>query len=385
MKPPTLTGLDALQRDDFKPLHDRRVGLVTNHTGLNSEGMATADLLHAHPKVHLTALFGPEHGIRGAVDDKVADSVDAQTGLPVYSLYGQRTRPLPEQLANLDMLVFDIQDVGARYYTYISTLGLCQEAAAQARLPFLVLDRPNPIGGLAVEGPLADSDKLSFTAHYPIPVRHGLTVGEMARLFQAEKAILSPANETPSPLIIAHVENWRRGEAWDQTGLTWTNPSPNMRSLAQAFLYPGVGLLEFTNVSVGRGTDTPFEIIGAPWLNGRQLAQHLNAQNLPGVRFVPIHFTPHASKFANQACGGVNIIITRRDGFRPVRLGFALACGLRDLHPHEWEHANYIRLLANSSVYNALLQGADPAHLEQLCAPDVQAFRKRCAGHLLYQ
>lgn len=385
MKLETLAGIDVLQRDDFAPLHDRRIGLVTNHTGLNRNGAATADLLHAHPKVHLTALFGPEHGIRGAVDEKVPDGRDAKTGLPVYSLYGERTRPLPEQLAGLDMLVFDIQDVGARYYTYISTMGLCQEAAAQARLPFLVLDRPNPIGGITIEGPLADRDKLSFTAHHPIPIRHGLTVGEMALLFQAEKAALSSANDPASPLMIAHVENWKRSDAWDQTGLTWTNPSPNMRSLTQAFLYQGVGLLEFTNVSVGRGTDTPFEIIGAPWMDGRKLAQHLNAQNLPGVRFVPIHFTPYASKHANINCGGVNILVTRRDQFHPVHVGFTLACGLRDLYADTWEHANYLRLLANQSVYNALLAGATPAKLEQLCTPDVQAFRKRCAVHLLYE
>ena len=388
MKSETLNGIDVLQRENFAILHSRRIGLITNHTGLNREGQPTADLMHAHPDVHLAALFGPEHGIRGALDTNVPDGMDARTGLPVYSLYGARTRPLPEQLKDLDMLVFDIQDVGTRFYTYISTLGLCMEAAAQAGIPFVVLDRPNPLGGIAVEGSLADSDKLSFTAHHPIPIRHGLTVGEMARLFQVEKAEragISGVPKTITPLLIAHVENWRRAEAWDQTGLTWTNPSPNMRSLTQAFLYPGIGLLEFTNISVGRGTDTPFEVIGAPWIDGRRLAHTLNAHNLSGVRFVPIRFTPTASKHAGHTCGGVNILITRRDLFHSVLTGFSLACALRDLYPSDWERSNYARLLANSTIYNAFDQGANPAQLDQLCADDVRTFRHRCVPHLAYK
>jgi uncharacterized protein YbbC (DUF1343 family) len=384
MKTETLNGIDVLQRDDFVSLRGQRVGLITNHTGLNRDGQATADLLHAHPNVRLTTLFGPEHGIRGALDENVPDGQDARTGLPVYSLYGTRTRPLPEQLANVDTLVFDIQDVGTRFYTYISTLGLCMEAAAQAGIPFVVLDRPNPLGGAQIEGALADADKLSFTAHHSIPVRHGLTVGEMARLFQAEKPAQRPQAANPSPLIIASVENWQRGDAWDRTGLTWTNPSPNMRSLTQAFLYPGIGLLEFTNVSVGRGTDTPFEVVGAPWSDGRPLARVLNGENLPGVRFVPIRFTPTASKHVGQVCGGVNIIVTHRDVFHPVMTGFAIACALRDLYPKEWDISHYNVLLANAVVYEAVKRGANYKELTRLCAPDVQAFHRRSAPHLLY-
>src|SRR5581483_4665277 len=282
---PVACGIDVLQRDSFAPLRGRSVGLITNHTGLNRKGMATADLLRAAPEVRLRALFGPEHGIRGALDTKISDSKDKATGLPVYSLYGERTRPTAAQLAGLDTLVFDIQDIGTRFYTYISTLGLCLEAAAEHSLRFVVLDRPNPLGGLDVEGPLADPDQLSFTAYHPIPIRHGLTVGEMARLFQAEKRIGADLHVVP-------VEGWRRADFWDATNLTWVNPSPNMRSLTGALLYPGIGLLETTNVSVGRGTDTPFEIIGAPWLDGRLLAAELNARDLPGVRFVPVRFTP---------------------------------------------------------------------------------------------
>ena len=388
MKTDTLNGIDVLQRDDFVSLRGQRVGLITNHTGLNRDGHATADLLHAHPNVRLTALFGPEHGIRGALDASVPDGQDARTGLPVYSLYGTRTRPLPEQLANVDTLVFDIQDVGSRFYTYISTLGLCMEAAAHAGIPFVVLDRPNPLGGVHIEGPLADADKLSFTAHHPIPVRHGLTVGEMARLFQTEKSARTAQTQNAppkvTPLIIATVENWRRGDAWDRTGLTWTNPSPNMRSLTQAFLYPGVGLLEFTNVSVGRGTDTPFEVVGAPWINGRQLAHLLNEENLPGVRFVPIRFTPTASKHVGEVCGGVNILVAHRDVFHPVSMGFAIACALRDLYPNEWDISRYNVLLANDGVYDAVTQGANYKELTRLSTPDAQAFHRRCAPHLLY-
>ena len=390
IQPNILNGIDVLEAEDFKPLHGQRVGLITNHTGLNKNGQATADLLHAHLRVHLTTLFGPEHGIRGALDANVPDGADARTGLPVWSLYGQRTRPLPEQLAGLDMLVFDIQDVGTRFYTYISTLGLCMEAAAQARISFMVLDRPNPLGGVrsggaGIEGCLADTDKLGFTAHHPIPIRHGLTVGEMARLFQAEKSVLRDANGISSALQIIPVQHWRRGDAWDRTGLTWTNPSPNMRSLAQAFLYPGVGLLEFTNVSVGRGTDTPFEVVGAPWMDGRRVVQTLNAHDLPGVRFVPIRFTPHASKHADQSCGGVNILVTYRDAFHSVLTGFALACALRDLYPAEWDRTRYPTLLANARIYDAFTAGADAHRLSQLCHADERDFYRRCALHLLYE
>ncbi len=375
---PVSTGIDMLQHTDFVALQGRRVGLITNHTGLNRDGRATADLLHAAPEVHLIALFGPEHGIRGAFDEGVKDSRDKATGLPVYSLYGERTRPSAEQLAGLDTLVFDIQDVGARFYTYSSTLGLCLEEAARHGLRFVVLDRPNPIGGLDVEGPLADADKLSFTAYHTLPIRHGLTVGELARLYNAEKRL-------GADLRVIPVEGWRRADFWDATNLTWVNPSPNMRSLTEALLYPGICLLEPTNVSVGRGTDTPFEVIGAPWLDGRRLAAELNARELPGVRFVPIRFTPKTSVYAGQVCGGVNIIITTRQRFVPVYTGLALAETLLRLYPHDWESARFNRLLVNSAANEAFLAGATAETLIQSWQPDVEAFRKRRRPHLLYR
>src|SRR6185503_9221092 len=259
-----LTGIDVLERDGFKQLAGLRIGLITNHTGRNREGRQTIDVLNKAPGVRLVALFSPEHGIRGLADDKISDSKDEATGLPIYSLYGETRRPKAEQLKDLDALVYDIQDVGARFYTYISTLGNLLEEAAKLKLPVFVLDRPNPIGGLDVDGPIADNDKLSFISYHTIPTRHGLTIGELAQLFNKQRKI-------GADVRVIKMEGWRRSMWFDETNLTWINPSPNMRSLTEATLYPGVGLLETTNVSVGRGTDTPFEIVGAPWIQGDKL------------------------------------------------------------------------------------------------------------------
>ncbi|HKE55148.1 MAG TPA: exo-beta-N-acetylmuramidase NamZ domain-containing protein, partial [Pyrinomonadaceae bacterium] len=256
-----LTGIDVLERDGFKQLAGMKIGLVTNHTGRDRDGRQTIDVLNNAPGVKLVALFSPEHGIRGLADEKVSDSKDDATGLPIYSLYGDTRRPRPEQLKDLDALVFDIQDVGVRFYTYISTLGYLMEEAAKAQRPVFVLDRPNPIGGVEVEGPTADADKLSFTSYHTIPVRHGLTMGELGQLFNQQRKI-------GCDLRVIKMDGWRRSMWFDETNLTWINPSPNMRSLTEATLYPGVGLLETTNVSVGRGTDTPFEVVGAPWIQG---------------------------------------------------------------------------------------------------------------------
>ena len=253
---------------------------MTNHTGRTRDGRTTIDALHGADRVELAALFGPEHGIRGEVDDKVSDGRDSHTGLPVYSLYGAREKPTPEQTQGLDTLVFDIQDVGCRFYTYISTLGLVMEAASEQKLRVVVLDRPNPITGTRVEGPLADPDKLSFTACHPIPVRHGMTAGELARLFRAERGLVCPLEVVPC-------EGWRRGDWYDATGLLWVNPSPNMRSLTAATLYPGVGLLEMTNLSVGRGTDTPFEVVGAPYITPRPLRRRAERRRPAGRPRLP--------------------------------------------------------------------------------------------------
>ncbi len=370
-------GIDILAGGGFTELRGLRVGLITNHTGLDTYGMATADLLHAAHGVALTTLFGPEHGIRGALDEHVPDGIDEATGLSVYSLYGTRTRPTAEQLAGLDTLVFDIQDIGVRFYTYISTLLHCMEAAAEHGLRFVVLDRPNPLGGLITEGPIADADRLDFIACHPIPVRHGLTVGELARLFVAEKGL-------DLDLKVVEFEGWHRSDLWDATGLTWINPSPNMRSLTQALLYPGIGLLEFTNVSVGRGTDSPFEVVGAPWIAQRELADHLNTQGLPGVRFVPIRFTPVARVHAGTHCGGIHIIVTQRDLFEPVRTGLTIATALQTLFPNAWEAAHYDRLLVHHASYSGFREGASAEELVASWQDGLAQFAERSAPHKLY-
>jgi uncharacterized protein YbbC (DUF1343 family)/CubicO group peptidase (beta-lactamase class C family) len=373
-----LTGIDVLERDNFKPLAGMRVGLVTNHTGRNRAGRQTIDVLHKAQGVRLVALFAPEHGIRGLVDEKVSDEKDEKTGLPIYSLYGETRRPKLEQLKDLDALVFDIQDIGTRFYTYISTLGYVMEEAARARLPVFVLDRPNPIGGVEVEGPVADADKLSFIAYHRIPVRHGMTIGELARLFNEERKI-------GCDLRVIKMEKWRRGMWLDATNLTWVNPSPNMRSLGQATLYPGVGLLEMTNLSVGRGTDTPFEIIGAPWLDGQRLASYLNNRKIAGVRFVPVRFTPKSSVFRNEECGGVNLIITDRARLRPVQMGLEIAIALRRLYPAEWKVEDYARLLVNTETHAAVKRIDEPEAIMRLWADELSEFRRARSRALLYQ
>ncbi|HEX8847156.1 MAG TPA: exo-beta-N-acetylmuramidase NamZ domain-containing protein [Pyrinomonadaceae bacterium] len=373
-----LTGIDVLARDNFKELTGMRVGLVTNHTGRDRAGRQTIDVLHTAPGVRLVALFSPEHGIRGLADEKVSDSKDEKTGLPIYSLYGETRRPKPEQLKELDALVFDIQDIGARFYTYISTLGYVMEEAARARVPVFVLDRPNPIGGTEVEGPVADGDKLSFISYHRIPVRHGMTVGELARLFNEERKI-------NCDLRVIKMENWRRGMWYDATNLTWVNPSPNMRSLTEATLYPGVGLLETTNLSVGRGTDTPFEVIGAPWLDGRRLAAYLNNRKLSGVRFVPLRFTPKSSVFKNEECGGVNIIVTDRTRFRPVQVGLEIAVALRRLYPGDWKVESYSRLLVHGETLEAVKRADAPEEIARLWADGLSEFRRARARALLYR
>jgi uncharacterized protein YbbC (DUF1343 family) len=372
---PILTGIDVLVRDKFAPLKGRRVGLVTNHTGLDRDGRSTIDLLHKAESVTLVALFSPEHGIRGTADEKVADGKDERTGLPVYSLYGERRKPTAETLQGIDTLVFDIQDAGCRFYTYSTTLGYVLEAAAEHRVKVVVLDRPNPIGGVDVEGPVLDAGRESFVGYHTLPVRHGLTVGELARLFNAERKI-------GADLEVICMEGWRRGDFYDRTGLAWVNPSPNLRSLTAALLYPGVGLLETTNVSVGRGTDRPFEWVGAPWIDGRRLAAALRAEGLPGVRFVPLSLTPAASVHKGKACGGVQLIVDDWARFRSVRTGLALACVLRRLYPDDWQVERFDALLAHRATWEGVKGGASWQELEKAWQPE--RFRERRRAYLLY-
>ena len=373
----SMNGIDVLARDGFGPLRGKHVGLITNHTGRDREGRSTIDLLFGAPGVKLVALFSPEHGIRGVLDEKVSDSVDEKTKLPVYSLYGETRKPTPEMLRGVDTLVFDIQDIGARFYTYISTLGLALEAAAGQRIKLVVLDRVNPINGVEVEGPIADADKLSFIAFHRLPVRHGMTVGELARLFNEERGV-------KADLEVVRVADWRREQWFDETGLTWVNPSPNMRSLTQATLYPGVGLLEPTNVSLGRGTDTPFELVGAPYIDGRKLAAALNGARLPGVRFVPARFTPRASVHQGTECGGVNVIITDRARFEPITTGLEMAAQILKLYPKDFAVEKFNRLLVNQKIFDAFKQGSEGRALRQIWETDLAEFRAVRRKYLLY-
>jgi uncharacterized protein YbbC (DUF1343 family) len=375
---PALNGIDVLARDGFKQLRGRRVGLITNHTGRDRDGNSTIDLIFKAPGVKLVALFSPEHGIRGMLEqEKIGNSVDEKTGLPIYSLYGETRRPAPEMLRGIDTLVFDIQDIGARFYTYISTMGLAMEEAAKNKILFMLLDRVNPINGKDVEGPIADGDKLSFIAYHPIPIRHGMTAGELAQLFNRERGI-------NADLQVIRVEDWKRDSWFDETGLTWINPSPNMRSLTQATLYTGVCLLEPTNVSVGRGTDTPFEIIGAPWIDPRMLAEALNRANLAGVRFVPVRFTPKTSVHKDVECGGVNLIVTDRGAFEPVLTGMEMAAQLLKLYPRDFAAEKLIRLLANRKVFEAFKLGADSRAMRQVWEADLNSFLTIRSKYLLY-
>jgi uncharacterized protein YbbC (DUF1343 family) len=375
---PFALGIDVLVEEQFARLKGRKVGLVTNHTGVDSQGRATIDLLRQAPGVELVALFSPEHGIRGAVDEKVPDSKDDRTGLPIFSLYGEHRKPTAESLKGIDTLVFDIQDAGCRFYTYISTLGLVMEAAAAHKIKVVVLDRPNPLGGAAVEGPVLDAGKESFVGYHRLPIRYGLTIGELALLYNKERKI-------GADLEVVKMRGWKRADLFDATGVTWVHPSPNLRSLNAALTYPGIGILETTNLSVGRGTERPFEWIGAPWLDGKNLAAALAAEKLAGVRFAPLKVTPTASVYKGQACGGVQIIVDDWATFKPVRTGLAVACTLYRLYPKDWKVKNYDRLLGHKATFEALQRGADWRELERDWQADLEAFLQVRKHYLLYE
>jgi uncharacterized protein YbbC (DUF1343 family) len=350
---PVLSGIDVLRASGFAALRGKRVALLTNHTGRARDGATTIDLLHAAKEVTLVRLFSPEHGIRGIMDANVPSAVD-ETGLRIDSLYGDTRRPTTAMLDGVDTIVIDLQDIGARFYTYITTTAYVMEEAAKRKIGVVVLDRPNPIGGYQVEGPTLDKAALSFVGYFPMPVRHGMTIGELARLFNAE-------NKIGADLTVVPLKNWSRDAWFDATGLPWINPSPNMRNLIQATLYPGIGAIEGTNVSVGRGTDTPFEQVGAPWVDGVALSDALNARGLPGIRFYPVRFTPSASKYANQECGGVFMIVTDRNAVHPVRVGLEIAAMLHRLHGAKYELESTERLFGSKEGLARVRAGDDPA------------------------
>jgi uncharacterized protein YbbC (DUF1343 family)/CubicO group peptidase (beta-lactamase class C family) len=374
-----VSGLDALRADGFAPLRGKRVGLVTNHTGRARDGATAIDLLFEAKEVRLAALFSPEHGIRGVLDANVPSEKDQKTGLAIHSLYGETRRPTAAMLDGLDAIVIDLQDIGARFYTYMTTMAFVMEEAAKKGLPVFVLDRPNPINGFQVEGPGLDKSLVEFIGYFPgMPVRHGMTLGELARLFNGE-------NKIGAALTVVPMKNWDRGRWFDETALPWINPSPNMRNLLQATLYPGVGAIEYSNVSVGRGTDTPFEQIGAPWIDGVRLAETLNARAIPGVRFYPVRFTPVSSKYAKEECQGVFMVVTDRAALRPVRLGVELASALHRLYGAKYELEPAERLFGSRDVVTRIRAGEDPAAIVASWSAAEGRWRLLRAKYLLYR
>jgi uncharacterized protein YbbC (DUF1343 family) len=380
------TGIDVLEAHDFDVIRGttekKKIGVLTNQTGVDSAGRRTIDVLAQVPGVTLAAIFSPEHGVTGTLDTTdISNSKDAATGVPVYSVYGatQAARHPPlEVLKTLGAVVIDIQDAGARFYTYETTLGYFLEAAAQAGIEVIVLDRPNPITGSFVQGPIPDPGRESFVNYFPLPVRHGMTIGELAKMFNAERNL-------NARLTVVPMAGWIRGDWYDSTGLEWVNPSPNLRSLVEAELYPGVALVEGTNVSVGRGTDTPFELVGAPWINGRELAAHLNGREISGVRFVPVRFTPSASEYQGEMCQGVNITLVRRNAFDAPQLGLELASALHQLYPQQFHMERMIELLLNQSVYDAIVEGQDPRRISQDWQESLDKFLPVREKYLIYK
>jgi len=374
---PVRCGIDVLVDEGFGPLRNLKVGLVTNHSGRTRDGKSTIDVLFRAPRVKLVRLFSPEHGIRGELDAVVPDGNDDATGLPIVSLYGKDKKPRARDLDGLDALVYDIQDVGARFYTYITTLGLVLEAARESAKMVFVLDRPNPIGGRVVSGPVRDDDLASFIAYHALPVRHGMTVGELALLYNSERKI-------GASLTVVRCRGWRRDDLYDRTGLVWINPSPNMRSLTEALLYPGVGLLEATNLATGRGTDAPFERVGAPWIEPTAFAAALNSAAIPGVRFVPIFFTPREREYAGRRCGGVQILVTSWARFDPLRLGVSLALELHRRYPEDWRPEGLLRLLADRSTYQDILARKPVDAIMARWNEELREFEQIRSRYLLY-
>lgn len=380
------TGLEVLERENFKRLEGKKVGVVCNATSVDREGRHLVDLLLKNKSVNVVALFGPEHGIRGEHDETIGNSLDPTTGLKVYSLYDTRLpaedryRPSAEMLQGIDTLVFDIQDIGVRYYTYITTLGYVMEAAAKHKIKVIVLDRPNPLGGLRVEGPNLQPEYRSFAGYHDMPITHGMTIGELALLFNAERKI-------GADVEVVKMVHWDRRLLYDETGLPWVNPSPNIRNVREAALYPGIGFLEGLPLSVGRGTDTPFEVIGAPWIDGLALARDLNHRGLPAVSFVPTRFTPVSSKYRGEACGGVQILLWNRHLCPPSELGIYLADALIRRYPDHLngETLHALRgMIGNAAIPEALAKGTPPETIIASWAGDVEEWYRRRAAYLLY-
>jgi uncharacterized protein YbbC (DUF1343 family) len=368
----------VLEAEGFARLRGKRLGLVTNNTGRSRAGASTIDLLHQAEGTQLVALFSPEHGIRGDLDEPVPFAKDEKTGLPVYSLYAPAVRPSDEMLRGIDTIVIDLQDVGARFFTYVATMAYVMEEAARRNIAVVVLDRPNPVNGFQIEGPTPPRTALDFNAYFPMPIRHGMTLGELATLFNAE-------NKIGADLTVVGLQGWRRDLWFDETGLAWVNPSPNMRNLLAATVYPGVAAIERTNLSVGRGTDTPFEQVGAPWIDAVRLARELNDREIDGIRFYPVTFTPSSSIYAGEECRGVFLVVTDRDGLRPVRVGIEIAAAIARQAPTQFRLELAETLLGSREALTRVRAGEDPAAIAGSWSADEARWRLLRAKYLLYR
>jgi len=372
------TGLDVLEAEKFAPLRGKHIGLITNHTGLDALGRTTIERLFHAPGVQLVALFSPEHGIAGRADEKVSSSKDPTTGLPTYSLYGESLRPTDEMLSGIDTLVFDIQDAGVRFYTYTTTMAYAMEEAAKRHIAFYVLDRPNLLGGEIIEGPMLDADKTNFVGYFPIPIRYGLTIGELAQFFNAE-------NHIGCDLHVIAMKNWHRSYFFESTGLRWVPPSPNLRTVKGSILYPGIEVLQSAGISVGRGTQTPFEEFGAPWMDGVDVAAGLNERHLPGLRFADQPFIPVSGLHAGQRCGGVSIRITDRAAARSVRTALEIAVLLHKLYPKQFDPAKLVTLLGNSETIRQLEAGVAPEEIVAGWSADLEKYDQIRRKYFLYK
>jgi uncharacterized protein YbbC (DUF1343 family) len=372
------TGLDVLEAEKFAPLRGKHVGLITNHTGLDAQGRTIISMLFHAPGVQLVALFSPEHGISGRADEKVASSKDPTTGLPTYSLYDESRRPTDEMLTGIDTLVFDIQDAGVRFYTYTTTMAYCMEEAAKRHIAFYVLDRPNLLGGDIIEGPMLDADKTNFVGYFPIPIRYALTIGELAQFFNTE-------NHIGCDLHVMAMKNWHRNYFFDSTGLRWVPPSPNLRTVKGSIVYPGIETLQSAGVSVGRGTQAPFEEFGAPWMDGADVAAELNALHLPGLRFADQPFIPVSGLYAGQRCGGVGVRITDRFSVRSVRAALEIAAILKKRYPKQFDPAKLLTLLGNSETVRQLQADAPPEQIVATWSADLTKYDETRRKYFLYK
>jgi uncharacterized protein YbbC (DUF1343 family) len=371
-------GLDVLESEKFAPLRGKHVGLITNHTGLDAQSLSTVDLLSHASGVQLVALFSPEHGLAGNNDDRVASTKDAATGLPIYSLYAETRRPTEAMLQGIDTLVFDVQDAGVRFYTYVTTMGYCMEEAAKHNIAFYVLDRPNPLGGEIVEGPVLDPDKTSFTGYFLLPVRYGLTIGELAQF-------LNDQNNIHCELHVIAMKNWHRNYFYESTRARWVPPSPNLRTLKGSILYPGLEILQNAGVSVGRGTEAPFEEFGAPWIDGDEVAAELNARHLPGLRFTGQPFIPVVGLYGGQRCGGVGVRVTDKQAVRSMRMGMEIATVLEKRYPRNFDALKLMFLVANADTIRELQEGTPAEQIVASWSTQLNEFDALRRKYFLYK